>query len=629
MYKSNCVILAVSFLLFSTKVFSITLNIPEEVNERDLKYKNVVLKNKTIPAVTKRNPDPSKGPRIPVKEFKIQGVKSYPELSISKAELDKIIETKRYGMMDEAFLQKSGYTIKELLELAETLNKIGATNDGDYVELPDVQKLIWLLKEQKNNRGLTIGEIEEIAESITTYYRSHGFFLAKAFVPKQDVRDGIVGLTVLEGVLGKVTVAGNDLYDSDFLVGIFNDLANKPVIYKDIEQKLYLLNDYPGLKVSGYFKPGEQIGDTHLNLNVLKEDSSSSMLRIDNHGSEFTGQNRLYFQHQFNTPGGYGDQLTLGLMQTSSPDNATYGSISYRLPIYNERNYAYFSISNNQYAIDQSDELTIQDWGLSGTTEVRKISYEHILKRTRKNSKFIRFDYQNSISDVNSENLAIFNKLYDIDAIVMSYHYDVLSETGKSLNNGKILITLGDYFIEKDSDINTEYDNLQKINFSHSYLKFSHFPFTKQSVRYISKVSLQLTDTGLPSIEQVALGGPESVRAIPVTTYSVDSGIHVGLEMHFNYPKWMDFKIGNKLKLSNIANPYLFFDAAYGVQYAADNAADQPAELHGWGIGLEFKYKNNVTGHLLISRPSYVDISNDTITVDEENVIIFDMQYSF
>ncbi|MCK4707832.1 MAG: hypothetical protein KAU21_04385, partial [Gammaproteobacteria bacterium] len=206
MYKSNCVILAVSFLLFSTKVFSITLNIPEEVNERDLKYKNVVLKNKTIPAVTKRNPDPSKGPRIPVKEFKIQGVKSYPELSISKTELDKIIETKRYGMMDEAFLQKSGYTIKELLELAETLNKIGATNDGDYVELPDVQKLIWLLKEQKNNRGLTIGEIEEIAESITTYYRSHGFFLAKAFVPKQDVRDGIVGLTVLEGVLGKVTV---------------------------------------------------------------------------------------------------------------------------------------------------------------------------------------------------------------------------------------------------------------------------------------------------------------------------------------------------------------------------------------------------------------------------------------
>lgn len=611
-------------MLFAHNTWSITLNIPEKVNERDLKYKNVVVKDKNIPAVSKRNPDPSKGPRIPVKEFKIQGVKSYPDLSISKAELDKLIEEKRYGMMDEAFLQKSGYTIKELLELAETLSKIGATNDGDYVELPDIQKLIWLLKEQKNNRGLTIGEIEEIADAITTYYRSHGFFLAKAFVPKQDVRGGIVGLTVLEGVLGKVTVASNDLYDSDFLVGVFDDLKNKPVIYENIEQKLYLLNDYPGLKVSGYFNPGDQIGDTHLNLNILKENSSDSMFRLDNHGSDFTGQNRLYFQHQFNTPTGFGDQLTLGLMQTSAPDNTTYGSLSYRLPVYNERNYAYVSFSNNQYIIDNSDTFF---FGLTGTTEVTKISYEHILKRTRKYSKSFRIDLQKSVSDIDSDQV-LFDKLNEIDALIVSYYYDILSETGKSLNNGKVLFTFADSLEERGLDDQVE-TSIQKINFSHSYLKFSNIPFSKHPVRYISKINMQLTDERLPSIEQVALGGPDFTRAFAITEYSADSSAHLGLEMHFNYPKWMDFKIGGKLKLSNIANPYIFYDAAYGIQYSDDSLPDQSAEIRGWGIGLEFKYKNKVSGHLLLARPTYVSDSYQESTIEEENRVIFDMQYNF
>lgn len=611
--------LVLFFLLFSKSSFSITLNIPEKTNERDLKYKNVVQKKKEIPAVSKRNPDPSKGPRIPVKEFKIQGVTSYPNLSISKAELDKIIETKRYGMMDEAFLQKSGYTIKELLELAETLSKIGATNDGDYVELPDVQKLIWLLKEQKNNRGLTIGEIEEIADEITTYYRTHGFFLAKAFVPKQDVRAGIVGLTVLEGVLGKVTVASNDLYSSDFLIGLFDDLKNKPVIYKDIEQKLYLLNDYPGLKVSGYFNPGEQIGDTHLNLNILKEDSSHSMLRIDNHGSEFTGETRLYFQHQFNTPAGYGDQLTLGIMQTSTPDNSIYGSLSYRMPIVNEKNYIYLAHSSNQYVIT--------DQGLSGVTDVSKLSYEYIIKRTRKNSKNMRFDYQKSTSDIDSEDIPFFDKYNSIDAIIMSYYYDVLSETGKSLNNGRVLITRGDTLEVAISTTDTD-KSIKKINFSHSYLKFSNFPFTQQPVRYIVKLNSQFTDARLPPIEQVPLGGPDYVRAYTVTDYSADSSIHIGLEMHFNYPKWMDINLGDKLKFSNLASPYLFADIAYGEQLG-DAGDDENAELRGWGIGFEFKYKSSVTGHLLFAKPTYVHDTFGNSSIVKENRVVFDMQYNF
>lgn len=617
-------------LFFSLSAFSITLNVPQEENEKDIKYKDWVIDNKTIPPVSKRNPDPTKGPRIPVKEIKIQGVKTYPDLSISKVDLDKIVEKKRYDMMDEEFLQKSGYTIQELLELAEVLNNIDQTSsDGNYTDLPEIQKLIWLLKEQKKNRGLTLGEIEEIAETITTYYRQHGFFLAKAFLPSQDVHDGVVGLTVLEGVLGKVTVAGNDLYKSDMIVGLFDDLKNKAVLYENIEQKLYLLNDYPGLKVTGYFRPGDQIGDTHLNLNILNEDNMSNLLRVDNHGSEFTGQNRLYYQFQYNTPAGFGDKLSLGLMRTSSPDNSTYGSITYRAPIFNERNYLKAAYSRNQYILD-SGETTSSIADIDGATTVSSLSYENIIKRTRKRSSFFKFEFADSQSKVDSDK-QLFRKDDNVNSYTFSYNYDLLSDKGKSVNNGKISISSGEYDQLGISEEQNIHHSFEKLNFSHHYLKLTNIPFSNVPVRIITKFNLQYTDIRLPSIEQMATGGPESNRAYPVVLFSADSGAYLGLEAHFNYPKALDFKLGANLKFSKIASPYLFVDFAYGEQVSETSSGkdNETVDLRGYGFGLEFKYKDSYSGHLLIARPDQYHITNDAIEYEENDILIIDLQYNF
>ena len=622
------VVLAVWGMLLPVNVFSITLNLPEEVDEKDVKYKDWVLNNKEIPPVSKRNPDPSKGPRIPVKEIKIQGVKSYPDLSISKNELDEIIEKKRYDLMEEEFLQKSGYTIKELLELAEVLNKIDKTSsDGNYTDLPEIQKLIWLLKEQKKNRGLTLGEIEEIAETITTYYRNHGFFLAKAFVPSQDVHDGIVGLTVLEGVLGKVTVAGNDLYKTDYLVGVFDDLINKAVIYKDIEQKLYLLNDYPGLKVTGYFKPGDQIGDTHLNLNVVSEDTSSSLLRLDNHGSEFTGQNRLYYQYEHNAPVGYGDKLSFGLMQTSSPDNSTYWSINYRIPVFDEKNYLYVSSSKNQYVLEKENSSSPVD--LTGSANISTVTFEKVFSRTRKKSDFMRIDLQSSKSIVDSESSGTFEQDSNVDSVIFSYNYDFLSDTGKSVNNGRISLTVGDFDIVTHGSQNDRDGSLEKIKFSHYYLKFSHIPFTKSPIRLITKFDMQLADLSLPSIEQSPIAGPDAVRAFSVTEFSADSSAYFGFEVHFNYPKLLDFKIGSSLKFSKVMTPYMFIDSSYGVQNAngLNTLDDVTASLVGWGFGLELKYKNSISGHLMFTKATNFRLPNAEEEYDD--LIVIDLQYSF
>ena len=144
-------------------------------------------------------------------------------------------------------------------------------------------------------------------------------------------------LTVLEGKLGKVTVANNERYKSEFITKSFDDLLFQPVNEKDIEQKLYLLNDYPGLDVYGYFKAGDQVGDTWLNLQVRGENRWSAVARFDNHGSELTGEQRLYGEVQAHNPLNVADNVTLGVLKTFDPDKATYGVFRYRLPVVSEK----------------------------------------------------------------------------------------------------------------------------------------------------------------------------------------------------------------------------------------------------------------------------------------------------
>src|SRR5215472_3773910 len=56
------------------------------------------------------------------------------------------------------------------------------------------------------NRKLTLAAIYEAADKITTLYRSKGYMLAKAYVPAQDARGGVLRIKVVPGEYGTITV---------------------------------------------------------------------------------------------------------------------------------------------------------------------------------------------------------------------------------------------------------------------------------------------------------------------------------------------------------------------------------------------------------------------------------------
>ena len=176
-----------------------------------------------IPALRDRDPNPEAGPRLNVKEFRVQGLIEYPELGITREKIIKQVEKIRFDMMEEGKQLDSGYTIDELKEVSDLIAEIEKETDGRHVGPVEVQKLVFLIREQRRQRGITLGMIEVVADTITRYYRERGFILAKAYIPKQHVRDGVVTITLMLGQLGEVEVKNNKRYSATLIKRVFND----------------------------------------------------------------------------------------------------------------------------------------------------------------------------------------------------------------------------------------------------------------------------------------------------------------------------------------------------------------------------------------------------------------------
>ena len=52
------------------------------------------------------------------------------------------------------------------------------------------------------DRKLTLTELRGMAARISDYYHRNGYFVARAYLPEQEIKDGAVTIAVLEGRYG-------------------------------------------------------------------------------------------------------------------------------------------------------------------------------------------------------------------------------------------------------------------------------------------------------------------------------------------------------------------------------------------------------------------------------------------
>ncbi len=622
-----------------------TVKLPKITETPELK-KETLLKDLDIPSVRDRDPDPQAGPRLSITEFRLQGIVEYPELGITRDAISKIVEDIRFKLMKEDQLLESGRTIDEIGEISNLLVNIEKEVEDKHVGPLEVQRLVWLVREQQQKRGVTLGMIETVADRITRYYREHGFILAKAYIPQQEVRDGVVTLTLLLGVLGEVKVNENDLYSSERISSVFDDMMTKPVTSKVVEEKLYLINDYPGISTQGFFEAGSQVGDTRLNVNVRSENWFDANIRLDNHGSQETGENRIYSDFSWNNPTGTADQLQIGILHASNPGSTNYGQLRYSSHIFGPRFQVSLGYATNQFVLGSNSEVNaiLQ---LEGETRVTDLNLNYKYKRSRKENYSFDFTFENieSLVTVGGNSLGDFFD-DEVRNASFKFNYDILQEKSKMLHQGNFKITQGEFLLGANTAQDLDYTIFKA---DYSLLSFWKIPFTDIETRSVVRSTLQYTDTSLSTINQISLGGPGRARGYLQKEFSADSAIYVGADWFFNLPEALNTPVGDS-SLANMITPFLFIDLAYGeakspTEPVVDNQGNisggegNSATLISAGLGIQFSYGSNISGNLQFAFPlegkntstvaATQGQAGDDSIIDDDTKILFELQYRF
>ena len=558
--------------------------------------------------------------RFRVREFTFHRLVEYPKFGITRKRVQKLAEKLRAKYMKEDEKLTKGFTINNLEELATYLESLQSEKRTRDLNEADLQKMVALVERQIASQGMSYSDLEEIAQTITRYYHRKGLFLAQVEIPAQEISDGVVALVVREGILGRIYVSDNEHYRRGQITLPFEKHMRTLASYDKVEESLYLLNDYPGLKITGQFSPSKKPGEIVLNLNVIEEKKWRARLRADNHGSGFTSQNRLFASLDLFSPLGLGDQLELDLLQSIAPAASTFGNINYSIPL-GPRTRVRTSYEQSIFSFDEENP-DIQEVGaenFTGHTYIFGVAMDRKLKRSRYFNLTGQIGFEDSEAKVGEG--SVFTppeeEFEHSRAGYIGLAGDLLGENIGTLNTAQLALKFGER-LENSAD--EDEINFTLLKAETQSLFFIPLPFTESQSRFILTTRSQYTENALPSYEQMILGGAAGVRGFAPELATTDLGAILNTEWYFDLP----FKLDDYLQLALIS------DHAYGEINNGSNRNNSWVHLSSVGVLFKLNWSDNFTARLTASSPIGIESSDPDFDDEQDSLQLFaDFTYFF
>jgi hemolysin activation/secretion protein len=182
-------------------------------------------------------------------------------------------------------------------------------------------------------RALTLAELQDAAERISSHYREHGYLLARAYLPAQTISDQRVEIAVLEGRVGEVIIDSRD----DALARqarAITDRIEPGRLAKEaeLERMLLLLNDSSGIeRADAALRPGASVGLSDLVVTLQPGPAATGEVGASNHGNRYTGRHLAGGALTLNSPARIGDQFSARFQ--GSDERLLYTRLGYRLPL--------------------------------------------------------------------------------------------------------------------------------------------------------------------------------------------------------------------------------------------------------------------------------------------------------
>ena len=371
----------------------------------------------------------------------------------------------------------------------------------------------------------TLADLDRAAARITDFYRAHGYLVARAYVPAQDVRDGIVDIAIVEGRYGKVELH-NGSRVRDKVLRRYLDAARLGDVVDErrLDRAALLMQDVTGAgAVTGNLQAGEAPGTSDLTIDVPSTRALTASVQADNYGIRPTGRDRVGASLQWLSPFGFGDRFdALGL---TSITGQTFGRIGYSVPIGNNGLRTGISVTESTYRLG-ADFSSLDAYGhatvLSWTTRypvIRSRAFNLDVE-----GGFDRKDLTDHLSGMADDK---FDNVWGA-----GINGNVLA--GNAFGSYALRIESGDVQFASPDALAADQAAAQSAGRYRKYTYALSFyqAFTPKLQLYVALTGQQASKN-LVSSEKFSLGGPYGVRAYPTGEAPGDDGYLATAELRY------------------------------------------------------------------------------------------------
>lgn len=162
------------------------------------------------------------------------------------------------------------------------------------------------------NRTLTTEDLERLRLALTLLYVNNGYITSGAVIPDQDVKDGVIQLQIIEGALATINVEGTNWFRKGYISDRLALGAGPPLRMEPLQTRLQFLQQDPRIEqINAELRPGDQRGESLLNVKVKEQSPWKMWLEFSNYQTPVVGAERglMTVAHQNVT--GHGDPLSV------------------------------------------------------------------------------------------------------------------------------------------------------------------------------------------------------------------------------------------------------------------------------------------------------------------------------
>lgn len=376
---------------------------------------------------------------------------------------------------------------------------------------------------------LSLASLQALAARITRDYAGQGYLLARAYVPAQEIRDGEVVIAVLEGRLERV--------DSDDCAGLSPSLRRQlnaalPVgqpLRRDRLERVVLLNDaLPGIAAAARLRPGDTPGATVVVVETRADERWRGALTVDNHGDRYTGRTQGGLRLEWSNPSGRGDQLALRLQ--SAGDGRHLGRLAYDLPVYGPLR-ATLAAASTRYALGEEFRRLDAD-GRAGTASL-DLSYPLVLRPALRVAAQGGLEHMHLVDRIGLTATGGDKTLLAgrVGVTVQAAdHWNGQSALQLQLTSGRLDIH------DRDEQRFDAVSVGSEGGFSKLGLVAERLQSLPLGLMLRGSATLQWAFNNLASVQKLAIGGADAVRAWPAGEAQGDDGRLLALELQRAWP---------------------------------------------------------------------------------------------